>query len=220
MDAPSPPSLDLLTGPIMVGVMIGVFIYGIATVQSYIYFRSDACVKDRVGLKVLVLQILKPWIYRFLETLHTIFGCSYLYYLTITHFGQYSRLGDVPWSASSFVLIGAMVALIVQSFYAWRVRVISGRWLVSVISWIGISAKAILTLIIVILLHKEGPFSPVKAKYPYFIPLLFSLSMAIDILNTCSICFYLHRSRTGFKVTNTLVDQLMIWAIGQLAVEL
>ncbi|KAJ7579516.1 hypothetical protein C8J56DRAFT_867918 [Mycena floridula] len=207
MEASSPPSLDLITGPIMVGIIIGVFLHGIATAQGYVYFRSDACVKDRVWLKVLAACV---W---FLETLLTIFGCSYLYFLTITRFGQYARLGDLPWSVSGFVVIGGMVTFIFESFYAWRVHVISGRWLVSVIAWISSFVKIVLNLTIGILTHKEGTLAQFKAKYPYLIPFLFSLSMAIGILNTCSICYYLHRCRTGIKVTNTLVDQVMVWTI-------
>ncbi|KAJ7578232.1 hypothetical protein C8J56DRAFT_969458 [Mycena floridula] len=207
MEAPSPPSLNLLIGPIMVGVIIGVFLYGIATVQSYIYFRSDACVKDKVWLKVLAACV---W---FLETLLTILGCSYLYYLTITHFGQYSRLDDVSWSLSGFVVVHCTMVLIVQSFYAWRVRVISGRWLVSVIAWIGSFCRTVLSLTIAVLMHKEGIITQFKAKYPYCIPFSFSLSLTIDMLNTCSICYYLHRSRTEFKATNALIDHVMIWAI-------
>ncbi|KAJ7591785.1 hypothetical protein C8J56DRAFT_857364, partial [Mycena floridula] len=204
MDAPSPRSLDLLTGPIMVGVIVGVFLYGIATVQGYIYFRSDVCGKDRVWLKVLVL---------FLETLLTIFECIYLYNLTITQFGQYSRLGDLPWSLSGFVIVSGMVSLIVQSFFAWRVHVISGRWLVSMIVWIGSFIKIVVALINSILTHKEGTIGRFEAKYPFLILFLLSLSMSIDMVNTCSICYYLHRSRTGFRATNALIDQIMIWTI-------
>ncbi|KAJ7591793.1 hypothetical protein C8J56DRAFT_1046125 [Mycena floridula] len=191
----------------MVGVMIGVFLNGIATVQGYIYFRSDACEKDRLWLKFLVAVV---WI---LETLITLLTCVYLYSLTITDFGRYSKLGDLPWSLSAFVILAGSVTSAIQAFFAWRVRVISGRWLVSVIAWIGALIRAAAAVAISVLLAEEGTLYQFEAKYHYFLVLLLSLSGAIDMLITCSIWYYLHTMRTGFTGTDAIVDRIMICAI-------
>jgi hypothetical protein len=44
--------LDLKTGVIQVGILISTFLYGIATVQAYIYSRASG--RDPVWLKTLV----------------------------------------------------------------------------------------------------------------------------------------------------------------------
>ncbi|KAJ7591779.1 hypothetical protein C8J56DRAFT_823846 [Mycena floridula] len=207
METHPPESLNLLTGPIMVGVIIGVFLNGIATVQSYIYFRSDSSRRDRLWLKVLVALV---WIQ---ETLIMLFSCIYLYYITITHFGQYSRIGDTPWSLSCFVILAALVSTVVQSFFAWRVHVISGHWFITVIAWIGGIVRVAIAFTISNLLAKETTLERFEEKYHYLFVLLLSLSVAIDMMITVSICYYLHTLRTGFTGTDAMVDQIMIWAI-------
>jgi hypothetical protein len=44
--------LDLTTGPVIVGILLSVFLYGVATVQAYIYLRGKRT--DARWLKLLV----------------------------------------------------------------------------------------------------------------------------------------------------------------------
>ncbi|KAJ7575920.1 hypothetical protein C8J56DRAFT_1118448 [Mycena floridula] len=102
---------------------------------------------------------------------------------------------------------------LVQCFFAWRVHVISGRWFISILAWSGSLARVGVTLTICILTTQEGTISRFEKKYPSIIIISLSVAMVIDLLNTCSICYYLHTMRTGFKATDALVDQIMAWAI-------
>lgn len=50
-------TIDIFAGAIEIGVIISVFMFGIATVQAYIYARSSE--QDTLALKMLVRY---PWL--------------------------------------------------------------------------------------------------------------------------------------------------------------
>jgi hypothetical protein len=90
-------------------------------------------------------------------------------------------------------------SLATQSFFAWRIHIISGRWIVSLVSWTGCIGRVAITLAICILSAQEAQLPSYQAKYPWTIVTSLGLAMVIDILNTSSLCYYLHKLRSGVK---------------------
>ncbi|KAJ7191881.1 hypothetical protein GGX14DRAFT_380653 [Mycena pura] len=185
------PSLNLTLGPIVVGVVIGVFLYGIASVQAYQCLRSGSA-KDKRWLRILVQLV---WS---VPTLITVFTCMYLFSLTVINYGEVSKLSILTWPVSVSFFLGGIASAIVQSFFAWRVHVLSGRWFVSVVSWTGSVARIGITLAICIITIQQPDLKIFEIQFPYMIILSLTVSMSIDILNTVSLCYCLHHLRTGW----------------------
>ncbi|EED85479.1 predicted protein [Postia placenta Mad-698-R] len=200
-------SLDLTGGAVEVGILISVFLYGVATVQAYIYIRSSA--QDPLWLRLLVIVV---WL---LETFITVFTCMYLYDLTITHFGDAGAFLEEPWTIAISFALGGIASALVQSFFAWRVYIISGRLETSVISWTGSLVRVGITMTICMLLLKtNSTVATFERDYPWSITFSLALAMFIDVLNTCSLCFWLWRKRDGHHRSVAIVDKILIWTIG------
>jgi len=200
-----PPHLDLKTGVIEIGILISTFLFGITTVQTYIYYRGNT--RDPWWLKTLVAIV---WL---LETINTVLICAYLYTITVTKFGNFEALQDMPWTLDVSFFIGGLVSAFVQSFFAYRVHVISGRWAVSILAWVLSITRAAVTLLICVLTIEEGHITNYEARYPWTITLSLVVAMSIDVLNTCALCYYLRQLRTQFKGTNSLIDKIMTYSI-------
>ncbi|KAH9943618.1 hypothetical protein B0H21DRAFT_488966 [Amylocystis lapponica] len=180
-------NIDLTAGAIEIGVIISVFLYGITTVQAYIYFRSSLSAEDSTRLKLLVLAV---WL---LESFLTILTCIYLYTITITSYGDADALDVMPWSMDLMFFVGGLVSAIIQAFFSWRIHVISGHYPVSIISWAGSTFRVAITLTICILDFKAKTISDYETRWGWTIPLSFSVAMAVDLLNASALCYFLWR---------------------------
>ncbi|KZT00381.1 uncharacterized protein LAESUDRAFT_666231 [Laetiporus sulphureus 93-53] len=204
--------IGLTAGVIEIGILISTFLYGITTMQAYIYARSYG--RDPWWLQTLVLfGMLK--IYRLLETLLTVLTCIYLYSLTITNFGKLATLQDLPWSMDVSFAIGGLLSAIVQSFFAWRVYIISGRLLTSLVSWSASFCRVVITVTICVLDVKSKTVGRYESLYPWTITFSLALAMFIDVLNTCALCFWLWKKQDHRHSSSAMIDKIMTWTIGK-----
>ncbi|KAH9943611.1 hypothetical protein B0H21DRAFT_488388 [Amylocystis lapponica] len=197
--------IDLTAGAIEIGAIISVFLYGITTVQAYIYFRSSA--EDSTKFKLLVLAV---WL---LESFLTILTCIYLYTITISSYGDAVALNAMSWSMNLIFFVGGLVSAIIQAFFSWRIYVISGHYPVSIISWAGSTFRVAITLTVCILGFKAKTISNYEARWGWTIILSFSVSMAVDLLNASALCYFLWRRPKISPGTHHLIDKVMTWAI-------
>ncbi|TFY51183.1 hypothetical protein EVJ58_g10699 [Rhodofomes roseus] len=216
--------IGLTAGAVEVGILISTFLYGITTVQAYVYSRSNH--QDPLWLKSLVGIV---WL---LETLLTVLTCMYLYSLTITNFGNLDTLQNLPWPMDVSFAVGGLISALVQSFFAWRVHVISRRLETSIVSWIACLCRVAITLTICILDIKSKTVGYYESQYGWTITFSLSLAVFIDVLNTCSLCFWLWRQRNNEPAyepnslfascpqsltsplrTRALIDSVMKWTI-------
>lgn len=82
-------------------------------------------------------------------------------------------------------------------YYSWRVRVLSGRSLVTIISWIGSFLEVVGSITVAALLEIYGPVTHVNTV-TYAAIATISMDVIVDIINTAALCYCLHRKRTGF----------------------
>ncbi|KAJ7666272.1 hypothetical protein DFH06DRAFT_1323402 [Mycena polygramma] len=116
---------ELAHGPMFIGFLFNVILYGesrIMITQTYIYFSTFG--SDRARTKIFVACILV------LDTLNTFFDFAYLYDSLIIHFGDVPFLAEATWLFATDPIMTALIAFLVQGFYAWRVKVLTGNvWL-------------------------------------------------------------------------------------------
>ncbi|KAI0687247.1 hypothetical protein C8Q76DRAFT_760479 [Earliella scabrosa] len=102
-------------GAMLVEICFACALYGITTIQSFIYYQTSASRKDTRNMKLTVGAV---W---FLESLHTAFCIHLIYEYTIQHFGDYDFLEHINWGAGTTVLLSVLVSALVHGFYLKKV---------------------------------------------------------------------------------------------------
>ncbi|KAG2040894.1 hypothetical protein BDR03DRAFT_1007671 [Suillus americanus] len=204
-----------------IGGMVAAILYGITTLQTYLYYVYYP--RDTNGLKVLVASI---WV---IDTLHVSLMCHALYYYLVTSFGDTDNLGTGVWS------LFLLMAVLVQTYFAFRichrkhpvsvdllVLNLSGvvtrssiRWWLTSFLMLIVIAHFAFGLETVILMFIKKEFSALSditlyAATPFAITAVLS-----DVFIAASLCILLHGNRSPFNETNTLVNTLIIYAINR-----
>ncbi|KAH9952919.1 hypothetical protein BGW80DRAFT_563816 [Lactifluus volemus] len=114
-----PTNIAEVAAPGLLGTVWNWMLYGVLLVQVYVYIYNFP--GDRKLLKLLVYTIF------LLETLQTAFTGADLYYWFVSGFGNINHL-EAPYLSSFDVpIIGSVVSLTVQFFFAYRVWVLSDK---------------------------------------------------------------------------------------------
>ncbi|KDQ57197.1 hypothetical protein JAAARDRAFT_207512 [Jaapia argillacea MUCL 33604] len=204
--------LDIVNtfGAAYIGSMVTLVMYGITTLQTYFYFLRFP--KDERSLKVLVSIV---WV---LDTIHIIFVCHAMYYYLITNYNNPPGLVDGTWSLYTSVALNVLIAFIVQCFFTKRIYILSSLrvrwWLTSVtaLSVLGHFALGMETVVELFLKKELSRLSEITLNSALPFALLAVLS---DILVAGALCGLLWNNRSDFKDTNSLVNNLIIWAINR-----
>jgi hypothetical protein len=152
-----------------------------------------------------------------LETVHTFCICILLYNITVTRYGIASVIADAPFTLDFSGVLSAWIGAVIQvcslhrvrandrplthtcqAFFAYRVKVISGRLLIPIISWSLSLLRMCFGIMIGVTAFRSGTLLRFIGQWHWLITTEFSISAAIDVLNTTSICFYLLRRRSQF----------------------
>ncbi|KAF9046279.1 hypothetical protein BJ165DRAFT_1140115 [Panaeolus papilionaceus] len=108
---------DIAHGPMLIGFMFNILLYGIMMTQVYIYFTTYK--RDKSWMKIFVVFLLV------LDTANSVFDFIYLYQSLITYFGDDIRLATANWLFATDPALTAIIASLVQGFFAWRIHVLT-----------------------------------------------------------------------------------------------
>jgi len=197
--------LDATLGALEIGVLMSIFLFGIATVQVFIYSQSNF--KDSLQLRFLVGLIYS------LETIHSVCICALLYSLTVVNYGVATTIADAPWSLDLSAVLSAWIGAIIQAFFTYRVKVLSGRLVIPIMIWTLSLSRASLGIMIGVVTLRSKTLTKFIDDYPWLVTTQLVLGAVIDVLNTSSICFYLLRRRSNISMSHKLVDRIVIWSI-------
>ncbi|KAF8879709.1 hypothetical protein BD779DRAFT_1124164 [Infundibulicybe gibba] len=192
-----PPDLNFIKSESNLGAMeiatfISLALCGIAVAQGYSYYHHFT--NDRPFLKVMVGTVLA------LEVAHSIATAHAIYNFTITLAAAAVTPADTN-ALSVAVLLETLITAIVQTFFAYRIRSLSGNLYISSLCWV----LSFLRFLSGIALTIENFLD---------IPLL-SVGAAVDLIIAASLCYYLNRlmSPVTLKRTAQIVDRLISWTI-------
>ncbi|KAJ7358308.1 hypothetical protein DFH08DRAFT_1075450 [Mycena albidolilacea] len=206
---PATPPLDGILGAIVIGAVVGTFLFGIGTLQTYHYYRRYS--SDSKALKTLVGAL---W---FMELGHSISIWHTLYQIVVTFFGQLPHILNPPHSVSMSVLFAALSTGAVQTFYAFRIRRLSGHWFIPIICFLLTAARfSFNVLMLITFWTSSSGFELMKTRLHWAMISVSSLAPSVDILTAGSLCFYLWkiRSRGGhIGQTRTMLDTLILWSV-------
>ncbi|KZV68659.1 hypothetical protein PENSPDRAFT_510378 [Peniophora sp. CONT] len=103
-------------GPVFVGHTLNWLLLGALAIQLYIYMNNRTKKADPIWIRCLVYAVF------LLDLTQTVIATHATWFYAIDSWGNSEVLvTTIPWSAATVPIFGSIVALMVQSFYAWRI---------------------------------------------------------------------------------------------------
>ncbi|KIJ32370.1 hypothetical protein M422DRAFT_783500 [Sphaerobolus stellatus SS14] len=215
----SPVDLNLVYGAIYIGIMIATFFQGVLTLQAYVYYESFP--KDPFKIKLLVAL---AWIVDFI---HLVFIGKIGYTDFVTNWGDVASLSaPQPWGLDAHLIPTGIATLLCQAFFLWRGRNILLVVLLSIICLMPFA----LDILICIQSVRINFLNPIGLLGPRSIGLiarsnasgftlkpyatsLFALGATSDVILAVFLCYYLHRGKGDYQITNSVVSRLMRYTV-------
>ncbi|KAI0649631.1 hypothetical protein C8Q79DRAFT_335435 [Trametes meyenii] len=191
----------------IIGFTLATTLYGITVLQGYFYFRQYW--DDSIRLKALVTILLIT------DTLTTVFMAHAMYTYVVLDFGTPLKIDLITWSFSSENGFAVITAFIVQCYFGHRLWIFSRKnfFLVGLILFLAFLnlGMGMACTIPTFTHHEWATLGTLKNRIT--LGLYSGASSLCDALIAAGLCYYLQTSRTGLRVTDTLIDKLMVYAI-------
>lgn len=196
--------LDNTLGAAFLGMVVAATLHGVSCVQAVYYFTHQS---DPWYLKLLVAAVMV------FDTVHQALITHTVYTYTITNWGNVDILGLLVWSLLVEVLFNGLTALLVQSFLTMRVWKLSNR---------SVMLTGLTGLLVVAEFACVIAFTCLSLNLHTFVGLaeLEALSITVnalaaagDVLIAATLCILLHRSRTGFHRSDTMINRLILFSV-------
>ncbi|KAI5124896.1 hypothetical protein M0805_007324 [Coniferiporia weirii] len=192
-------STTSLIGPLLIGAVVNAFVFGICVLQYIEYFASGY--KDDWKLVTLLLWVLVIDIFQSGATV------AIVWHYVVANFANVAALADSPWMYASLPIFSTLAAVPIQHFMAWRImRFSKSTWLFVYISMLSLGQGALACASAI-----SGILSPSIASHVKIIPIAdgwLGMSVACDTSITILLLWYLNKSRTGFKRTDSIIYRL------------
>ncbi|KAI0755251.1 histone acetylation protein-domain-containing protein [Daedaleopsis nitida] len=217
--------IDETFGAALVGLVVGACLYGVTLLQTYglsstipaetiVLNGARNYANDAKSIKALVV------ILTVLDTLHLILCTKAIYWYLVSNFGDVDNLDVTSWSMALQTDCNGLIGLIVETFFARRVWMMSRNWLIT-----GI-------IVVLACLHFASDGSVLASANFAGLGVVFTVesfskfgrltwvtsvglgSAAVsDILIAIAMCYYLYTKRTGLRRTDSVVTTLMVYSI-------
>jgi len=199
-----------ILGVMEIGVFLSLVMFGVEALQGYVYFQN--CRSDRAGLKLLVGSVL------FLELCHSVASCHAIYYFTVILAGVTVKPAN-GYSVSLLPVFETIITALVQGFFAYRIRLLSGRIHISLVCWtlcalrfvggMALAAEGFLDI------PREPDYFVLQDHYGWLITSALNVGAVLDLLITVSLCFYIRQLYTPYNLPRSeeLIHRLVTWTI-------
>ncbi|EAU84305.2 hypothetical protein CC1G_01301 [Coprinopsis cinerea okayama7 len=194
--------VDNTMGASMIGVICASVLYGVSCVQTWYYFNHYR--KDVWYIKSLVGAV---WMF---DTIHQILISHTVYYYVITNYNNPSILNRLVWSILLEVLFNGFIGLLVQGFLTLRVWKLSDE---------NIPLTVVISLLVLAEFACSAAFTVESLKLRTWEDLgsLKGLSISVNIIGVVAdvviagaLFYFLQRSRTGFKKSDSMISRLIL----------
>lgn len=207
-------SVDLTNtwGASFIGGIVTAVLYGITTLQTYLYFMNYP--NDDVPTKLFVAAI---WV---LDTTHVTLMCHALYYYLVSSYGVTTSLAYGVWSLFASVAVNLTIACAVQAFFTVKIFYLCRprlRWIVTVPIIITVLLHLGFGIETVVLMFIKKQLSSLSQLTYYAITPFGAALVVSDIFIAVALCLLLREnsSLTVFPRTKQLLNILMIYAINR-----
>jgi len=199
-----PPGFEIqeLTGPLIVAYLLHWGLFGALTIQTYLYY--EAFPNDRRNTKILVYGVYC------LELVQTILVTFDSFRNFGYGFGNLKALTAMDFNWLNVPVMTAVVAFIGQSFYAYRIRILSRSLAMPILilaASITSSAAALATGAYSFIAGDIAKLNNHRTNVA--VGVWCAGSAACDVLIALSMTYYLAKSDTGFRQTRVLISKLI-----------
>ncbi|OBZ73066.1 hypothetical protein A0H81_07242 [Grifola frondosa] len=201
-------SFDGTLGAAFLGHFTTAVLYGITSLQTFIYFRQHY--NDPLSLRSLIIVL---WI---CDSIHTALVTHVMYFYLVTNFTNVAAVAKPIWSITAMIMVSNISNSICDRISAMEI----GRPFAhsSCRYWFTVVFNP--TMMIKI---GDGFYFAVEClKIPSYVNIRafswslyvgFSAEVVVDGIITVSQCLLLRRFRTGFRSTDSMVHVLMAYSI-------
>lgn len=203
------PQLDIgrTFGALFIGVTIAAVLYGLSSVQAFIYFQTH----KGTGTIFYKLAVICLWI---LDALHLSLIVHCVYYYLVTNYTNVGALTEIVWSFKLQIIIEVLIIYGVHILYVYRIWIMSkgrSRTFPIVVGIIVLLGSGV-AIALVWALYRCHLFSDlIKIEWSTYVT-LGTITFA-DVVIASSLCYLLATSRTGFSGTDSLITKLMVYVI-------
>ncbi|KAG0701645.1 hypothetical protein DFH29DRAFT_1000054 [Suillus ampliporus] len=193
-----------------IGGMVTAILYGITTLQTYLYYVYYP--RDDKNLKVLVAVV---WV---IDTLHVSLMCHALYHYLVSSFGDPDALNTGVWSLFTSLGLNICMAVLVQTHFAFRILYLtrsSIRWWLTGFIMLFVVAHFGFGLETVVLMFIKKEFSALSQITLYAATPFAVAAVLSDVLIAITLSVLLHGNRSPVVETNALVNTLIVYAINR-----
>ncbi|KAF9525563.1 hypothetical protein CPB83DRAFT_859212 [Crepidotus variabilis] len=198
--------LDSTFGALFIGLVVSAILHGICLLQAFTYFQKYK--HDAWYVRYAVITVVS------FDAIHLLLVSIGVYHNLIKNFHQPERLEKLTWPLLIEVIFPGVNGAIVQIFYTFRIwRLSNGNYLLcGIISFLILCEVGAGTTWVAISMTMKT-YRELLQLDPVGIT-MDCLSTSIDILICLSLCILLNNSRTGFKRSGSVINQLIVYVVG------
>ncbi|KAF8521945.1 hypothetical protein BU17DRAFT_64670 [Hysterangium stoloniferum] len=191
-------TIEATLGPLYIGSIFATVIYGFTTNQAYLYFKAYGY-EDSWTTKLTVSGL---WM---LNTLQVALVVHMMFYYMVEGHGSSIFLSHLVWSFSLELGVTVFVTFVVRTY---------ASSLSTEVDKLIVFSQLIHETIVAMLIHPTIAIVTTKS-FQWILGSKCAASVLADVIITCSMCYFLHASRTGIRKTNDLVNALLIYTINR-----
>ncbi|KAJ7919670.1 hypothetical protein B0H13DRAFT_2656617 [Mycena leptocephala] len=196
----APKEVQLLFGPMLIGVLLNTTLYGVLVVQMLMYYKRYK--RDPKWFRYLALYLFIA------ETANVVFDIGLIYEPLITRYGTAKALEVSPLLLRPDAAVTVAISTPIQLFVAWRVHVITRSYffplLIGLTSLISLAGG--LSVTIIVTLHSN------YADFPNFNPFVITwlaASAACDVILSAALIYSLYTRKSGVRSTDRYIDRII-----------
>lgn len=195
-----PPTIQL-TGPLVLGYQFNWGLYGVLATQLYTYHQAGF--RDSRLIKFIVYGVFV------VETLQLIMATHDSFHTLALGWGSFSDLLEVWFTWFDLPFLTGLTSATIQCFYAWRLFVLSKSYVLAItIAAIAlVQGAAAMAEGLQIFISQNVPGTQTDTFKTTAVWL--GGTALCDIIICCAMFYFLSKSRTGFRTTDSVLNMLI-----------
>ncbi|KAJ7159390.1 hypothetical protein C8R43DRAFT_994546 [Mycena crocata] len=190
--------VHLLFGPMLIGVFFNMILFGVLISQQLTYFKTSG--RDPTYMKVFV------WCIFVVECANTAFDMHYMYEPLILRYGAFPDTLPTVFMTQPLCIV--LVGFPIQLFFIWRIRKLTGSNILPAFITLFALASAGGGLATSVRVPATKHFSKIPNLFRSAEIWLIGEAVT-DLLIAGSLSIALQKSKTGFALTDTVVDKII-----------
>ncbi|KAK0471245.1 hypothetical protein IW261DRAFT_1425368 [Armillaria novae-zelandiae] len=201
-------TIDNTLGAVFLGLSTACFLFGITTLQAYVYFHKYPRDTTLHRLSVGILYIL--------DTLHLALTIHAMYFYIVSNRGRglVEPGPGIVWSIKLQVAIMVVIILFVQSLYALRIWLLSGyhRGFLRYLAALSVAGGFGIGIALTYEIYTAPTFSSlVFSTKAWAMESSLAASTLIDFVQAFAMCYYLRKTHSDL---NSRISAVMQYTLG------